>query len=108
MRSISAAEIAPPLAADACVWARITGADSEKRARIAAKNTLSFNNRFVLIFQILRTELLNLRRIFVLLTGRQMPEKNLMLPSQNRARKTESQNRHEQAILVLQNSMHLM
>jgi len=37
-----------------------------------------------------------------------MPEKNLMLPTQNRAKRTESQNRHERAILVLQSSMHLM
>jgi len=37
-----------------------------------------------------------------------MPEKNLMLPTWNQARKTEATNYREPAILWLQNSMHLM
>ena len=89
IRSTSAGEIAPPLAPAVCVCAEITGADSEERTRMAAKNIGSFNNRFVLIFQILEVEVLDPRSVFALFTGGQMPEKKLMLPTRRLPRKTE-------------------
>ena len=104
MRSISAWVSAPPLVPDACVCAQITGADSEERTRIAAKNTLSFNNHFVLIFQILRTEVLIPQEHICIIDRPSDARKELDVANP----KPSQEDHNEQAILVLQNSMHLM